>query len=207
MRSRLNTQNHPQAAVAKVCGVRKTRYMRCLALIVAPNFMGQRHLADPATPSPRATALAPNTAAKTPATSPPSPTRASDCASERPAAHGAVVTTATTVARCCARSLRCPRTPAGTSRTTDSAARPPEHSRRTNVGAASSWARQNTSPDNPGRRNAELGSDLELPILDRLSGCNAHDSTTERTHTAGTSAVDTPPVRAPTHSDVVARRQ
>src|SRR5882672_8091301 len=207
MRSRLNTQNYPQAAVARVCGVRKTRYMRCLALIPAPDFTGQRHLADPAKPSPRAMALAPRLSAKTVATSLPGPTRASGCAGGRQAAHGAVATTATTAARCCARSLRYPRTPAVTPRTTGSAVRLPEHSMRTNVGAASSWARQNTSPDNPGRRSAEPGSDLELPILDRLCGRNVHDPTTAPTHTADTRAVDILSAHAPTHPDVVARKQ
>src|SRR4051812_19864289 len=98
---------------------------------------------------------------------PPGPTRASGCADGRPTDHCAVVTTATTVAQCCALGLRCPRTPAARPQTTGPAGLPPACSTNTNVVGAGSSVHESTSPDNLGKQSAVPGSDLTSPCSDR----------------------------------------
>jgi hypothetical protein len=82
---------------------------------------------------------------------------------EGPTAHGAVVTTATTAAQCCALGLRWPRTPAARPQTTGPAGLPPARSTNTNVVGASSSVNESTSPDNLDKQSAVPGSDLTSP--------------------------------------------
>src|SRR5882672_6361791 len=177
------------------------------ALIVAPDFMGQRYLADPATPSPPAAALAPERAAKTPATTPRGPTRASGCASGRQAAHGAVATIATTAARCCARGPRSARSFAVRPRTTGAAALPAARSTNTNAVQTDSWVASSTSADNRGRGSAVPGSDLIPPCPDPLCACNDRGPRAPPDRIWDIARVDTTAACTPTSSDAVAGRQ